>query len=337
MIQETNFQKWVERLSENYQNAQIKAAVQVNGELIKFYLLLGEEISKTSFKATYGSNFYKKLSLELKRMLPNAGGLSERNIRYCYVFYTMYKGILQQVVAKLIYIPWGHHIVILGSCKKLDEALFYIDHTIKNNLSRNQLIQAIDRSLFKTRQNAITNFDNSLPMHEKELALEMIKDPYILDFLQLREDYDEKELKEELEKNIKSFLLELGNGFSYVGSEYKLIAGHTELFCDMLFYNFKMHCFVVVEIKTNAFKPEYMGQLAGYVGTIDATMKSEIDNKTVGLLICKSKDDILAKYTLEKANFPLGISEYELANLIPEKIKHSLPTIEEIENYLNKK
>jgi len=332
MLTDNNFEKWVEALSQNYKRAQIKAAIHVNSELLHFYLYMGEEIAKSKFRAAYGNEFYKKLSSKLRMKLSNAKGLSERTLRYCYSFYTLYKEIMQQVVAKLIQLPWGHHILIINKCKNVKQALFYVAYSIKNNLSRNQLELAIDSHAFERCQNSLNNFDNVLPEKEKALGENLIKDPYKFDFLELHEEYDENDLKKALENNIKSFLLELGTGFSYMGSEYRLLAGETELFVDMLFYHVQLHCYVVIEIKTDKFKPEYMGQLAGYVGTVDGTLKTEQDGKTIGLLLCRSKDNVLAKYTLNNAAFPIGISEFELSNLIPGKFRKSMPAIDEIED-----
>lgn len=331
MLIDNNFKQWVEVLSQNYKRAQIKAAIHVNSELINFYLNLGKEISETSYKAMYGNSFYNKLSFELRSRLKDVKGLSPVNIRYCERVYTLYKKILPQVVEKLVMIPWGHHRTIIDKCKNIESAMFYINYTLKNNFSRSQLELSIDSFAYERSKDTLNNFEATLPDQEKKLTVDLIKDPYKFDFLELREDYDEKELKNELESNIKSFLLELGTGFAFMGSEYRLLAGDTELFADMLFYHTKLHCYVVIEVKTDKFKPEYMGQLAGYVGTIDGTMKTEQDGKTIGLLLCKSKDNVLAKYTLNNAAFPIGISEFELANLIPEKYKNKMPTIDEIE------
>lgn len=331
MLIDQNFKNWIEGLSKNYKKAQIKAAIHVNSELIKFYYELGEEISKTSYKSAYGNYFYEILSNELQKRLPNTKGLTSRNILYAEQFYTKYKQIAPQLVAKLFTVPWGHHRLIIDKCKNLEKCLFYINQTIEQNLSRSDLESRILANVYERSQNTINNFKNTLSVQEEVKDLAM-KDPYNFDFLTIREHYDEKELKDELTRNIESFLLELGNGFAYVGKEVRLFLGNTEMFCDLLFYNIPNHCYVVIEIKTGPFKPEHMGQLIGYTATIDATLKGEIDNPTVGLLVCKNKDDILAKHIVNTMNVPLGISEYELSNLIPEKIKSSLPTIDEIEN-----
>ena len=331
MLIDTKFQKWVESLSQNYKKAQIKAAINVNGELIKFYYKLGEEISKTSFKASYGNNFYDLLSVELKKAIPNAKGFNHQNLRYAEKFYTLYKKIFPQVVGELVLVPWGHHRIIIDKCKTIEKCLFYIKTTVENNLSRYDLESRILANVFERNQNTLDNFKKSLPSVNAEITNQIMKDPYEFDFLAIRENYDEKELKDELTNHIESFLLELGNGFAYVGKEVRLLLGDTEMYCDLLFYNIKAHCYVVIEIKTGQFKPEHMGQLIGYVAAIDATLKGEKDNKTVGILVCKNKDNSLAKHIINGVGLPVGISEYQLSNLIPEKYKSSLPTIDEFE------
>jgi len=330
MLIDQNFKNWIEGLSNNYKKAQIKAAIHVNSELIRFYFELGEEISKTSYKATYGSQFFEILSAELQKRLPNVKGLSHRNLNYCEAFYTTYKEIAPQLVAKLFLVPWGHHRLILDKCQNLDECLFYISQTIEANLSRNNLESRILANVYERSENVLNNFEKTLPVKEEIKNLTM-KDPYNFDFLAIRSDYDEKELKDELTKNIESFLLELGNGFAYVGKEVRLILGETEMYCDLLFYNFKAHCFVVIEIKTGKFKPEHLGQLIGYTAAIDNNLKGELDGNTIGIIVCKNKDNTLAQHMINNSGIPLGISEYQLSNLIPEKFKSSLPTIEEIE------
>ena len=331
MVIDENFKNWVNTLSKNYKKAQIKAAIHVNSELIKFYYDLGKEISKTSFKAAYGNKFYETLSNELIKRNPNVKGLSQINIRYSERFYTLYKEIFPQVVEELLMVPWGHHRIIIDKCKTLKKCLFYIKHTIENNLSRYDLESRILANVYERNQNTLDNFAKVLPSVNSEITNQIMKDPYEFDFLAIRKDYDERELKEELTKNIELFLLELGNGFAYVGKEVCLLLGYTEMHCDLLFYNIKAHCYVVIEIKTGPFKPEHMGQLIGYTAAIDATLKNAEDNKTIGILVCKNKDNTLAKHIVNGIDFPVGISEYQLSNLIPEKSKSSLPTIEELE------
>ena len=207
MIVDTKFVKWVESLSQNYKKAQIKAAIHVNSELIKFYYELGKEIAKTSFKASYGNKFYDLLSVEFKKALPNTKGLNHQNLRYAEKFYTLYKNIFPQVVEQLLLVPWGHHRIIIDKCKTIEKCLFYIKATIENNLSRNDLESRILSNIFERHQNTINNFVKELPSVDSGITNQIMKDPYEFDFLTIREKYDEKELKDELTKHIESFLL----------------------------------------------------------------------------------------------------------------------------------
>lgn len=276
------------------------------------------------------------------------------NLRYMADFYEMYKDIenLQQVVSEytggnlqqvaanfdainIFQIPWGHHIQILTKCKgNRDKALFFINKTIKNNWSRAVLLNFLDTGLYEREGKAVNNFDKLLPDVNSDLAREITKDPYNFDFLTLREGYDEKELKDALMNNLQKFLLELGKGFAFVGKEYRLVVGETEQFIDMLFYNIMQHCYVVVEIKTRPFEPSDMGQLGTYVAATDGILRVQGDNPTIGLLICKTKDNVLAQYSSGVLNVPIGVSEYELGKLIPDDYKSSMPTIDEIEKEL---
>lgn len=329
------FKKWVNSISANYKQSQIKAAIKVNSEMLSFYFELGKEISITSFKAIYGSKFYDNLSKELINNLPNIKGLSPRNLRYIEKFYLLYKDkveILPQVVAQLFSIPWGHHRYIIDKCKDVDEALFFVNEVHRNSWSRDVLLNFLDTNLYKREGKAITNFNEQLPKDDSDLAQQIVKDPYNFDFISIRGKYDEKELKEALIDNIQKFMLELGNGFAFVGREKRLLVGQTELYTDLLFYNIKIHAYVVIEVKNRKFKPEDVGQLGAYVASVNHLLKGDKDNDTIGLLICKDKDEVVVKYSLENYNIPVGVSSFELEKYIPEDFKGSLPTIEEIEN-----
>ena len=339
LVDYSNFRNWVVSISEKYKKSQIKAAIKVNNEMLSFYFELGKEISLTSYKASYGNKFYDNLSKELIKNLPNISGLSPINLRYMERFFNLYNNKIQivpQLVEKLFSIPWGHHRNIIDKCKNVDEALFYVEKTFENNWSRDVLLTFISTDLYQREGKAITNFDVQLPKLESDLARQITRDPYNFDFLTIREDFDEKELKDKLIENIQKFLLELGSGFAFVGRESRLLVGDTELYTDLLFYNIKIHAYVVIEVKNRKFKPEDLGQLAAYVSSVNHTLKGENDNDSIGLLICKDKDEIVAKYTLESFNIPLGISSFEIDNFVPENYKSSLPTIEEIENELKK-
>ena len=332
------YKSWISELKTRYKQAQIKASVAVNGELLKFYFELGKDISEKQFTNSYGSAFYKTLSTDLNAEFPDAKGFSPTNLKYAFYFYDLYKEEVQnrqQLVDDLYRIPWGHHVQIIGKCKNdSKKALFYIDQIIKNNWSRNVLLNFIDSNLYERQGKAVTNFSQKLPVPAGDLAQQITKDPYSFDFLSLRTDYDEKELKDALIGNIEKFLLELGKGFAYMGREYRLEVGSTEQFLDMLFYNTNLRCYIVIEVKTGKFEPYFIGQLGTYVAAVNHILKTEHDNPTLGILICKDKDNILAKYSLESSAEPLAVSEYELAKLYPVDFKSSLPTIEEIESEL---
>ena len=283
------------------------------------------------------------MSADLRDALPGVKGLSVTSIDYVKRFYLLYNEYLiihPQVVGELTEnpiwnIPWGHHRYIIDKClSRPEKAMFFVRKTIENGWSRNMLLNFLDTDLYERQGKAITNFKLSLPAPQSDLAQEMTKDPYNFDFLTIAEDYREKELKDALEDNIRKFLLELGTGFAYVGREYRIVIGQTEKFIDMLFYNLNLRCYVVIEIKTGKFESENIGQLGTYVAAVNHILKKDIDNPTLGLLICKSKDNVLAQYALESTSQPIGVSEYELSKLYPVDFKSSLPSIEELENEL---
>lgn len=219
---------------------------------------------------------------------------------------------------ELFSIPWGHHRLIIDRCSgNICEAVFFIRKTIENNWSRTLLMNFLDTDLYERQGKAISNFKYSLPEPQSDLAQELTKDPYNFDFLSIQEDYNEKQLKDALVNNVIKFMLELGKGFSFVGREYPLPIDGTEEYIDLLLYHLWLHCYVVVEVKVKAFPSSDIGQTATYVAIADDKLKREGDNKTIGLIICKSKNNVLAKYAVGTSNEPIGISEFELSNLLP--------------------
>ena len=337
LIDDKEFKTWVKNISKQYKQVQIKASIRVNTEMLSFYYNLGKEISLNSFKAVYGSKFYDNLSKELISEIPNVTGLSPKNLRYMEKFYNLYKEEVQkfpQLVGQLYSVPWGHHRNIIDKCKSSKKALFFVQKTLENNWSRDTLLNFLDTNLYERDGKAINNFEVAFLNSEKELAKQITKDPYNFDFLTITNDYNEKELKDALIENIKKFLLELGTGFAFVGKETRLLVGDTEFFTDLLFYNIKIHAYVVIEVKVSKFKPADLGQLGTYVSSVNHILKGENDNPTLGILICKDKDEIVAEYSLENYNIPLGISSYELNKIMPTELKNSLPTIEELKNNL---
>ena len=232
-------------------------------------------------------------------------------------------------------IPWGHNREIITKTKTVDEALFYVYKTIENNWSRNVLLNQIESGLYERQGKAINNFDISLPEPQSDLAKEILKDPYNFDFLTLKEIYNEKQLEDALIENITNFLLELGTGFSYVGRQYKLVIDDEEFYIDLLFYHIRLHSYVVIELKTGKFKPEYAGKLNFYVSAVDDMLKTEQDNPTIGILICKERNKTIVEYALRDISKPIGVSQYVLTKSLPEHYKNLLPSIDQLSRELN--
>ena len=337
------YKNWLESLKNSFRSSQIKASIKVNTTLLEFYWDLGGQILEKQEEHKWGSGFLEELSHDLSAEFPDLKGFSYRNIRFIrqwYVFWQQGAAKIenenwQQLVAILFQVPWGHHQIILNKIKNIDEAIYYVQNTIKNGISRNVLIHQIESNFYGRDGKAITNFENTLPPIQSDLAKEITKDPYNFDFIALTQDYQEKELEDALTKNITNFLLELGSGFAFVGRQYKLIVGGDEFKIDLLFYHIKLKCYVVVELKATSFKPEHAGKLSFYTSAIDGELKGSDDNSTIGILICKSKNDTVVEYTLKDINKPLGISEYQLTEILPKEYKSSLPSIEEIEAKLD--
>ena len=341
-INNADYKLWLKDIKTYIRTQQIKAAVKVNTELLKVYWRLGHDIAELKPESEWGKGFYDKISRDLKMEFPDTKGFSVTNLKYCRRFYLLYNQsdtIRQQFIDELespiFSIPWGHHTEIIAKCKSVDKAMFYVHKTMENGWSRAVLLNFLNTDLYEREGKAVTNFKRLLPAPISDLAQQTLKDPYNFDFLTIRQNYDEKELQEALTSNITRFLLELGNGFAYVGQQYRLQVGGQEFFADLLFYHLKLRCYIVIELKEERFKPEHLGQLGFYVSAIDKDVKQEDDNPTIGLLICKTKDSVVAEYALGATTLPMGISEYELSRLLPEDFKGTLPTIEEIEERLN--
>lgn len=349
-----NYRNWIVDVSKAFRQSQLKAAAQVNAEMLMFYWRLGHDIHSMMEKNIYGSAFYKNLSSDLKEEIPGVKSFSITNLHYMVWFYELYPdalnlpqaGVNSESTANLpqagvnsgepvFRIPWGHNKLIIDKCKgNPDKAAFYVRKTLENNWSRAVLLNFLDTDLYERQGKAVTNFALTLPAPESDLAQEITRDPYNFDFLTIREKYDEKELKDALMDNIEKFLLELGNGFAFIGREVRLEMGETENFMDMLFYNIKLHCYVVVEVKVREFESSDMGQLGTYMVAVNHQLRSDIEGPTLGLLICRSKDNVKARYALEASSQPMGISEYDISTFLPDEYKGSLPTIEEIETEL---
>lgn len=363
------YTEWISDVSKRFRQCQVKAAMKVNDEMLRFFWSLGRDMEKKKSDYAWGSRFYSRVSRDLVAALPEVKSFSQRNLQYMNQFYRMFsdavntkqavsqleaEAIAHQVDAQLpkteithrvdaqmgdeivFCIPWGHIKVILDKCKDdKDKAMFYVKKTLDNYWSRAVLLNFLDTDLYERQGKAVSNFALTLPETQSDLAQAITRDPYNFDFLAIREKYDEKELKDALMDNIGKFLLELGNGFAFVGREVRLEIGETEEFVDMLFYNIKLHCYVVVEVKVEEFNTRDMGQLGTYMVTVNHHLKGENDGPTLGLIICKSKDNVKAQYALEASSQPMGISAYDINTFLPEDYKSSLPTIEEIEAELS--
>ncbi len=338
------YRNWIQNVILRFKESQIKAAVKINSELLRFYWSLGEDIITKETERKWGDGFLRNLSRDLHRAYPDIKGFSETNLKYIKYFYSTYNQnfiirpqLGDELRESLFNIPWGHHKVILDKYKSDPEkAFFFVQKTIENSWSRAMLSAFIGTDLYERSGKAITNFKNTLPASEGDVAQEILKDPYNFDFLALRENYKEKDLQLALERNISRFLLELGNGFAYVGRQVRLEVDGDEFFCDLLFYHIRLKRFVVCELKVTKFEPEYVSKLNFYCTAVNHLIKGSEDNDTIGLLICKEKNDLVAKWTVENnQQQPLGISSFELTKLYPRDLEDSLPSIEEIENELN--
>ena len=343
-VVDDEYKAWIENIKDRIKHSQIKASVKVNYELHDLYWDIGRDIVDKQKNAKWGESFLTTMSKDLQKTFPNMSGFSVQNlksIRYWYKFYTFNENGLQPVsqmelIEKLVKgIPWGHNQRIMYKCKNITEALFYVQKTMDNGWSRTVLEHQIDSGLYDRQGKAISNFQLKLPEPQSDLAEQTLKNPYNFDFLTLREKYDEKELEDALINQITQFLLELGTGFSYLGRQVHLHVGESDFYMDLLFYHVRLHCYVVVELKTEKFKPEFAGKLNFYVTAVNKQMKTGQDNSTIGILICKDKDDVVAEYALDDISQPIGIAEYELTKVLREEFKSSLPTVEEIESELS--
>lgn len=341
-----NYTKWLSAIKVKVQQAQLKAAVKVNTELLMLYWELGADIVAKQAEGKWGDGLIDQLSKDLSSEFPDMKGFSRTNLLYIrkwHLFYfEAFKKVPQAVgqmentlIKDLFQIPWGHNREIITKCKTFEEAIFYVHNTIKHNWSRAVLVHQIEWGLFRREGKAVSNFSRTLPVLQSDLARQTLKDPYIFDFLRVTEQYSEKDLENALVGHITRFLLELGAGFAYVGRQVSLRVGESEFFIDLLFYHLKLRCYVVIELKTVAFQPEFAGKLNFYVTAVDRQLRSESDQPTIGIIICKTKDKVVVEYALSDIKKPIGVSEYRLTQSLPKRFKSSLPSIKEIEAELS--
>ena len=327
------YAEWLLDLKSRIHTAQQRAALAVNRELVLLYWQIGRDILARQAEQGWGAKVIERLAHDLREAFPEMKGFSPRNLKYMRAFAEAWPDaeFVQAVLAQL---PWYHQLALLDKLTSPEARRWYVSKAIEHNWSRNVLVMQIETRLRERNGAAVTNFDASLPKPQSDLARESLKDPYRFDFLGLTGEAQEREIEHALVKHVTDFLLELGAGFAFVGRQVLLDVGGEEFFIDLLFYHLKLRCYVVIELKAGKFKPEHLGQLGFYLTAVDRQVKSEHDNPSIGLLLCKSKNKVVAEYALGDKSQPMGIAEYKLLESLPKELQTSLPSIEQIENEL---
>ena len=312
-------------LKERIRTARLKAAVAVNEELILLYWSIGRDILDRQTAAGWGARVIDRLAADLRRDFPEMTGLSPRNLKYMRAFAEAFpeREIVQQVVARL---PWGHAIKLVESVKSPEQRIWYARQAAEHGWSRNVLIHQIDSDLFGRQGRALTNFGRTLPAPQSDLAQELIKDPYSFDFLSLGPEITERELEQGLLEHLRALILELGKGFAFVGSQYHLEVGDQDYYLDLLFYHLRLRCFVVVELKIEEFKPEFAGKMNFYLSAVDDQLRHKSDAPSIGIILCKGKNEVIVEYALRDTSKPMGVAEYRLSAALPEPLRAELPT-----------
>ena len=308
-----DFKNTITKIKSEIRTTQIKTMQHANSELIKMYFRIGKILAENS---GYGNKFIQNISTEIKLEFPGLTGFGERNLKYMQLFYREYKNDekVQQLAAQL---PWWHNVILMERVKNIEDRKLYMEASLKNGWSRNILAMQIEADYHKRIGNSTNNFKAVLPSADSDMVNNTLKDPYIFDFLTLKDGYKEKELEESMIERIRDVLLELGNGFAYVGNQYKISVGDEDYFIDLLFYHLKLKCYVVVELKATKYIPEFAGKMNFYLSAIDDTIKDESDNPTIGLILCKEKNKFTAQYSLKDINKPIGVSSYKLTKYLP--------------------
>ena len=318
-------------------STQIKAALSVNQGLIELYWEIGKKIVQEQEAKGWGSAVVERLAVDLKLEFPDMGGFSRSNLFYIRKFYIFYRNAGEKVQQLVRQIPWGHNILVFNKLRDVQEADFYLNKLLEFNWSRNILDAQIKSGLYARQGKSITNFHATLPKPQADLANELLKDPYIFDFLTLENDVQELELERQLTQYITKFLLELGAGFAFVGRQYPLEIGEKQYALDLLFYHLKLRCFVVIDLKMRAFEPEYAGKMNFYLSAADELLKTELDGPSIGIILCRSKHKIEVEYALRDLHKPIGVSEFLLSHHLPEHLKSNLPTVEQIQEELERR
>lgn len=321
-----NYNHTLEQIKRSIQQSQRKAILSVNQTLVELYWEIGRQILRQQEEEGWGTKVIQQLSKDLKENFPTMKGLSERNLKYMRQFAQTYADfeIVQQLVAQ---IPWGHNCLIMNKLETENARLWYAKKTIENGWSRNVLAHQIELKLYERQGNVISNFAETLPEPQSDLVQKALKDSYIFDFLTIEEKTKEAEVERQLVENISKFLLELGAGFAFVAQQYHIEVATNDYYIDLLFYHTRLHCYVAIDLKTGEFKPEYVGKMNFYLSALDDKMKTDSDNPSIGLVLCRAKDNIVAEYALRGMSQPIGVSDYQLK---------ALPSPEELQKILNK-
>jgi predicted nuclease of restriction endonuclease-like (RecB) superfamily len=326
-----NYDDFFRSLKERIRSTQVKAALAVNRELVLLYWQIGREILERQQQEGWGTKVVERLAQDLKMEFPEITGFSPRNLKYMRAFAEAYpdETIVHQLGAQ---IPWKHNCAILDKLKSQEQRVWYIQKTIEHSWSRSVLIHQIDTDLYSRQGGALTNFQEVLPAPQSDLAQSLLKSEYNLEFLNLREKAFERDLERALLEHMQKFLLELGVGFAFVGSQYRLEVEGDEFFVDLLFYHLALSCFVAIELKTTDFKPEYSGQINFYVNVIDSKLRRPTDNPTIGIILCRSKKKAVVEYALRGMSQPISVSTYRTTAALPEEFKMKLPSIEDLQH-----
>lgn len=330
-----DYAKFLEQLKSRVLTNRYQAAREVNRELILLYHHIGGEILKSQKTYGWGAKIVDQLSKDLREAFPEMKGFSTRNLKYMRKFAEEYPDLefVQQVAAQL---PWFHLATLMDTVADRQDRMFYLKSAIEHGWSRSIMVMQIETALHKRQARAVTNFKNTLPSPQSDLAHYTLKDPYIFDFLSIGNEAHEREVEKALIQHMEKFLLELGSGFAFVGRQYHLDVGDQDFYIDLLFYHLKLRCYVVIELKDKEFKPEYAGKMNFYLSAVDDLIRHKSDQPSIGIILCKSKNNVLVEYALRDMTKPIGLAEYRLHDALPKNIQTSLPTIEELEAALQK-
>jgi len=367
MSTKVQYHELLVQLKQHIRSAQAKAALAVNTSMIQLYWNTGKMIADNQALFEGRNSYVAQLEKDLRDEFPDVKGFSRSNLFFIRKFYQFYSSgfsveqlvrlkenagattSVQQAAAlntdsvqqpvrldiSLLTIPWGHHVVIINKIKQVAEALFYIQQTIEHNWSRAILTLQIEQNLFARQGKAITNFTTTLPEQQALMATQILKDPYNFGFLTLEPKARELDIEKQLTEHITKFLLELGKGFAFIGRQYPLQIANKERRLDLLFYHIRLRCFIVIDLKSDEFEPEFVGKMNYYLSAVDDLLKTESDQPSIGIILCKNKNKVEVEYALRGMNKPIGVSEFTLTQALPAELKSTLPTVEEFENELN--